>query len=371
MKKVAILSVLKPINDPRMYEKIGKSLASTNQFEVHIVGYQSAIPITNLPIRFYPLFSFRRLSLSRLTSSWRIGRFLLKVKPEIVISNTHENLIVSTLYKILFGGRLIYDIRENYFRNIWFQENYPPPLRQLLACYTRFKEYICHPFINHYLLAERGYLKEMHFTAKKSTIIENKYQPDETVLPVHRGIKIKEPFNIIYSGTIAKEYGIIEAIHLADELIKNYKITLYIVGYSPNNQILNNIKVLLQGKPHIQLIGGASPVPHKAILDYIKHCNIAITPYQLNKSFQNCIPTKFYEYIYHQIPILIPDHNPLWNNLIEAYGAGFTIDFYHLNPDSLIHKIKNTIFYGNKIDYKEILWNNEELKLLKLFFSLT
>ncbi|MES2387312.1 MAG: hypothetical protein V4543_04880, partial [Bacteroidota bacterium] len=64
--KIAIVSVLKPVNDTRMYEKIAKTAVTYLQAEVLILGYsaENALP-DNPAIKFFPFFRFSRLSLGR------------------------------------------------------------------------------------------------------------------------------------------------------------------------------------------------------------------------------------------------------------------------------------------------------------------
>jgi hypothetical protein len=46
--KVVIASILKPIDDSRMYEKFGLSLEQANEYEINIIGFASKnIPTKN------------------------------------------------------------------------------------------------------------------------------------------------------------------------------------------------------------------------------------------------------------------------------------------------------------------------------------
>ncbi len=111
--KILLASVLKTVDDTRMYEKIGMALAKIDKAEIHIVGFASNNVSSYDNIEFHGIFNFNRLSPKRLLASWKLWRLLLKLKPEVIIVNTHELLIVITLYRILFGCKLLYDIPEN------------------------------------------------------------------------------------------------------------------------------------------------------------------------------------------------------------------------------------------------------------------
>ena len=94
-----------------------------------------------------------------------------------MIVNTHELLIVSVIIKIIFGSKILYDIQENYFRNIWYQNNYKWGIKHVLAIAVRMVEWVCMPFLDHILLAEVKYREELPFPGKNCTEILNKYNP--------------------------------------------------------------------------------------------------------------------------------------------------------------------------------------------------
>src|SRR3954470_4064071 len=92
-KKIVLASVLKPVDDTRMFEKMAKSLAAINQFEIFIIGFptQRNINHQNITTISYPYFT--RLSIRRLAARWKYFRHLLAIKPDVIIFNTHELII--------------------------------------------------------------------------------------------------------------------------------------------------------------------------------------------------------------------------------------------------------------------------------------
>jgi len=114
-KKIAIASVLKPVDDTRLYEKMAVSLADTGDFHVDIIGFRSSINPNYNNISFYPVFCFQRLHPMRLFSGLRLLKLLVKLKPDLLIITTHELLFAASLYKLLYGKAVIYDVCENYY----------------------------------------------------------------------------------------------------------------------------------------------------------------------------------------------------------------------------------------------------------------
>ncbi|MBX9851407.1 MAG: glycosyltransferase [Cytophagaceae bacterium] len=367
MKKILIASILKPVSDPRMYEKIAISLAKESGFEIHVAGYKGAVQTIPQNVRVYPLFSFKRLSFGRILAPWKIYKLYLKVKPESIIITTHDLLIVTCIYKILFGGKFIYDVQENYYRNIAFTNTFPPLIRHIIASWVRLKEYLSRPFIDHYFLAEKNYEKEFSFSKGKSTILENKAsKPEPFGTPL-----IKEPGRktLLYSGTISENYGVFEAIEFAKNLHqKNSSIHLTIIGYSAKNEVFERVKKAIEGHPYIRLTGGNTLVPHHEIIAEIRKSDFGLLPYQPNKSTINCIPTKLYEYLAFGLPIIVQT-NPIWEEIITKYQAGFSLDFAQPRLKETLNLIQNGSFYPLKPG-PEIYWQAEETQLLQAIFKI-
>src|SRR6476620_7546753 len=176
MKKrtVVIASILKPVDDTRMFEKFGVSLSDSGRYNVVIIGYPSIAKPVYPNIEFIALNPFPRLSLMRMLAPLQMLKKLYEVKHDILIVNTHELLVVALLNRILFGNRIVYDIRENYYRNILHTDAFPGWLRYLIATCVRAKEKITAPLFSWFFLAEKVYEKEVSFTGKRITILENK-----------------------------------------------------------------------------------------------------------------------------------------------------------------------------------------------------
>ncbi len=368
--KILLASVLKPVNETRMYEKFAKSLLKLNDVEIHIAGFSpSKKQSSEHHIFFHTIFSESRLHISRIGSQFKLFRLLLKVKPQLLIITTHEILTVSILYKLLFGAVLIYDVQENYYRNIRFTPTFPPFIRNIIASGVRLIEMLTRPFVDFYFLAERNYESEFSFSRNKSCIIENKFK-NEGIIPVSKQefrINPKNSIRFLYSGTIAEVYGIFKTIELIKKLHDlNSNITLTIIGYSPKKETLNKLRSEIKNYPFINLIGGDAPVTHSEILNEIQNSDMGILSYLPNKSTENCIPTKLYEYLSLYLPMIIPP-NPIWASITTPYNASITFDFDTTKPEELLEKLSQHIFYTSKPEH--ITWDSEEIKLLEIVKS--
>ncbi|WP_191907034.1 glycosyltransferase [Adhaeribacter soli] len=367
--KILIASVLKPVNDTRMFEKLGQSLAKLPETEIHIAGFAANAVSTSNNIWFHPIFNFRRLSFKRIAAQRNYYKLLLQVKPEVIIASTYELLPVTILYRIFFRTVILYDVRENYYANIRFQPTFPRPLRWFLANGVRLLERLGSPFISHYFLAEKAYEAELPFIGKNYTVLENKYNQAAgenvlTKIPVQL-----QPDNLhfLYSGTISPVYGIWEAISFIERLhsLEN-KVKLTIIGYCPKETTYQELKDRISDKPYITLIGGNTLVPHPEIVAQIRKAKIGLLPYRLNRSTQNCIPTKLFEYLANGLVVIIPE-NPLWEEIVNRNRAGLQVNFEKESAEKMLTRIYSDTFYPDGKIPQDVFWANEEQKLLSIF----
>jgi len=324
------------VDDTRMFEKIGATLADSGEFEVVIIGYPSEKPPTPSNIKFHTLPFFKRLSLKRLLIPWIVFKKINQVKPELIIINTPELLLVAVLNRVFFGRKIIYDVLENYYRNIRFTPAFPLLLRPVLAIVVRFVELVTSPLLHHFLLAEKAYSQELSF-ATPHTVLQNKLPqsiaarhtcpPYPNFVGRRRAGKQSRGYSrLVFSGTLSASTGIFEAIRLCKHLHEiDDSFSLTIIGYCAIPEVLGKIKNEIGGSSFIALIGGDTLVPHNEILHQIGLADMGIVIYPPNLSTRSSIPTKLFEYLAVRLPILIR-HNTESHQLVEKCKAGIKLE---------------------------------------------
>ena len=359
--KVVLASLLKPVDDPRMFEKIGVSMAETNKYAINIIGFSTKNKVHHPNICFHPIFNFGRKSLQRLLAPMHYWKKLLKLKPELIIVNSHDLLLVSCAFKILFGSKIIYDVQENYKRNIIWSSDLPLLLRLLTAYTVRGKEILCSRMIDHFIVAEKCYMNECSFITGDALILENKALREAT----KNGVLIKrnkKKLKLLYNGTIAESYGVFDCIGLADRLIQSGQdCQLTIIGHCPRQDTLDKLGQLANERPYIHLLGGKEPVPHAHILEALQKADFALISYKLNPSNKDCFPTRVWECLAYKVPMLMKKEHP-WVYLLEEFAAGYAIDFNSPPP-----QLKPPLppFYTKKPVPSSFFWQHEEKKLLE------
>jgi glycosyltransferase involved in cell wall biosynthesis len=355
MKKVAITSHLKPIDDQRHYLKLAKSMSKTNKYEVNIIGFGSKNIENSENIIFHPLKRNQSPLLNRLVVGFRILKKVVQLRPDIWIGNHPELLPVMIAYRILFGGKIVYDIQENYYLNLIHQNQYSRFFKYIAAFALRAIEYISKPFISGYILAEQVYATQLTFTTSKSVILENKAIEgisDKFVIKSTSESSTK----LIFTGNISEISGADKAIMLFKNLkAANKDLELKLVGHCPNRDFYLKLLRLIDNDKAITLIVSNEPLPYSTIYNHLINSHLAILAYSQNTSNEGKFPTKYYEYNAYQIPYLI-DSDSAWRYLEGDYGISITFKNFNY------HKIRQLWLSKQKLNVsnKRYLWQPQE-----------
>ena len=362
-KKIVLASVLKPVDDPRMFDKLACSFCDLDACEVLVMGYPGETNQTNSCIKVIPSHPFKRISVSRLLQPWRMLLGIIRLKPTHLIVGTHELLLIGTLSKILIGSKLIYDTRENYYLNILRLSAFPKYLRLPIAHYVRLTEIVLSPLVDLYILSDGCYQHQLNFLGNKFIIAENKLLRKYGSTKGRR-LNDSRGISLLFSGTLSESTGVFTAIKLTQDLHKvDSKIQLTIIGYCAKVETLRKIKDAIQNTDFIQLIGGDQHVPHSSIMNHMQSADFGIIAYPPNPATHDKLPTKLFEYLGTHLPIILTP-NPLLESYCSRYDAAVKINPDSLNVEELFSEIKSKAFYSN-LPGDEILWEPEADRLIK------
>lgn len=296
---ILIASVLKPLDDHRLSEKWGRYFNQKQNYKIHIFGRNNH---SKQP--YYTHNSLEGNSLkNRIKAIFNYSKLLKSLKPKIVIITTFELLLVSYIYsKRNKSTAFFYDVSENYKLNLKSQGNYSIWKLPLLIKIISFNESIVHKFIKHYFYTEEIYRHQMKFLQKSnSTLIENRYSYP---VPIKSDNKSKD-ITFLITGTISDSYGLktgLEWFEHIKTIFPNAK--LKIVGHSTT---LFNIE---KSESIITNISNA-PLSHKLILQEIANADYILMPYKWSESFYGCTPTKLYEALELNTPVIISESDHL------------------------------------------------------------
>ncbi|MFM7855260.1 MAG: hypothetical protein ACKO96_25845 [Flammeovirgaceae bacterium] len=140
---------------------------------------------------------------------------------------------------------------------------------------------------------------------------------------------------------------------------------LEIIGFCAHRETLDKIERCIETHRFISLKGGANLIPHNEVMNAIASANFGIVSYQLLPHLKSKMPTKLYEYLGAQLPILLQKNEP-WTSLANQFNACIAIDFDSCNPTEILKEIHTKSYYGKNTEFLEhqILWSSEEKKLI-------
>jgi glycosyltransferase involved in cell wall biosynthesis len=357
-RRIVLASILKPANDPRMFEKMGQTLA--RDYEVHIIGYACPPAADDHQITFHSIGPFPRISWLRFFSPWQVMVKVLNLRPSLLIICTHELLFSALILKLLTGCRVIYDVQENYALNIYYGSTVPPILKAFLASYVRLKEWLLSSLPDHFLLAEKSYAEETRFIGKQCTVLENKLKRvnEEGTVRLNSA---DGNIHLLFSGTLAESTGVFVAIDLASALHQiDRRIRLRVCGYAAQPKIRERLRSAASNKSFIKLQGIESLVPHDQIIREIQSADFGVVSYPLNVSTRDAIPTKLFEYLGYKLPMLLIDHRP-WIAYCEAYPAAVVFKPQAYDAQTILHQMYQTHFFISTPG--EVFWDDQEEKL--------
>ena len=321
------LTVLNPARHSRIYEKEAVSQAKAG-YQVTVLGQGSGIPTEENPsLQFTG--EFGRLSPQRFFARKKIFRMARELQADIYIVHTPELLEVGKqLKKHDPDCKVIYDMHEDYPKNIQFGGHYPALLRNLLAGWVHKKETEAVQWLDGVWFAERCFQGQLPIARKKTITVENKFIPPPN-FPLDQQVPMSPPLKLVFTGTVAENWGVFRCLEFAKALHAVTPVQLTLIGQVHSQELVQKIRFwILQADMKDQVHLRISPkyVSHRELLEAIHQSHAGLAFYRIQRHIKGRIPTKFYEHLALKRPLLFTD-TPDWNALNEQWGLGVPVRF--------------------------------------------
>jgi len=358
-------------NDPRIFYKEAISLAKKFDVELHAPAEfkfreKKGVKIFGLP-------------------TWKKVVERKKIRKELMIRIRKSNanifhfhdpeLIFMCLYiKIFKRRKVIYDIHEDYYSQILLKNWIPSKfIRIIIANIYSFIEKIFCMFFDLIIFAESYYKDSFPQNIVNKSIDILNY-PIININETQSISKRNDYVKIIYTGTITKDRGAINMVECLRILIKeDYNIKLFLVGYLKDENIISLIEADSLLSNHIVIIGKREYVDYSIIKRQYLDADIGLALISSKTHYENKILTKFYEYMYNEIPLVISNYSK-WKKFILDAKCGICIDSE--NPIETANAVKYLIDNseiakqmgknGSKAVQEKYNWFTQELKLLAM-----
>ena len=327
----------------------------------------SQLPIENCKDENYYISISKTHSMwGRIFSQLNFVKALLKVQPKIVICCTYEFLPTATFFKRILGYKLIYDVQENYVKNLELNPNLSAEKTNRAARIIRRMESV--KGVDLFLLAEKCYADEM---PEKSPflILENKFAGEIKTISAFK-IPPKDGYSFLISGTLTPAFGTLEAIYWFKEILMEFpQSTLQIIGHCTLQSFKTELQKACKNTPQIHLKTADFPVSHDKIIAEFSSADFALLPYQNREAIKDKIPTKFFESAALGVPVLIGG-NPKWLDFLAPFSGGFPIDFFDLENANKQFKAALNKEYFTQTPDDSLLWKSQHEDFIRATASL-
>lgn len=315
------LSVLNPVRHTRIYYKYALSQVRLG-YKVSIIaqGNEKEISIEN-GVKLISRGTFHRLGIKRLFS-WLSLYFKGKAqKADIYFIHSPELLFTAYLLK-LGGASCVYDVHEDYALTIKHAKHYPSWLRKFLASLILSIEKWSSKWLDGIIYAEQCYDNILY--ARNYIVLENTFSSSSSA--EEASLTNLPDRYLLYTGTIAPEWGIFSTLSLWKKWRAIEAIPLLIAGFTYQQKLLDEIQDWLKEErleQQCMLIGGNTYVPYHHIISLIRNCTALTALYELTPVLEKKIPTKFYEGLANKKP-LIYTSSPFWNAFNQEHNLGIS-----------------------------------------------
>jgi glycosyltransferase involved in cell wall biosynthesis len=372
MKTTHITTVHDPL-DVRIFQKECKFLKDNGYVVTLIAQNRVSTTIDGIKIVGLPVTRSRLKRMSILT--FRAFLRALKENSDVYHIHDPELIIMGYILKIFTGKKIIYDIHEDYYKQILTKRYLPAFSRTVIAKATRLIENI---FIKQYdgviAATDAIFGNIQHHPMALSLRNYPELMENRNDIPMTSDSDVgldrnNGTFNIIYSGGLEEIRGISNIVD-AMGMIEDSDVRLILCGKYYPDEYEERVKKR-KGYEKVRFLGWVSR-ERLAKVYGISHAGLVCflpVPNHLD-----ALPNKLFEYMAAGIPI-IASRFPLWRSIVEGNRCGICVEpespkeiadaiaFLKSNP----REAQQMGVRGRRIVETEYNWNRESRKLLQFY----
>jgi len=368
MKKACHITTVHPSFDTRIFHKECKTLVDAGHDVTLITQHDQneiidGVKIIALP---KPKNRFERIfSLSK-----KAYRLALEQKADIYHFHDPEFLSWAIRLKKKTGARVIYDIHEDYPKQILYKSWIPRPLRKLIADSFSIYEKSKVKKIDYLIVVVEDTRKRLKAANSNIETIKN--------FPILKKFNIKKIkksdnniFNLIYIGELTEQRGITQIVQAMEYLPDNIKLIL--LGKFSSKKYEEKIR-RLKG---FQKTEHAGRVSYDRAIESLCGADAGLINFLPIPNHIKSNPNKLFEYMAAGLPV-VASNFPSWREIVEINKCGICVN--PLEPKEIARAVKYLIEYpeeaekmsknGRRAVLEKYNWGNESKKLLKIYEEL-
>lgn len=331
--KVLFASSLKPARDTRT-EKL---LLSFGDSDCYFCGVDNGDELGQSNT-----WEYSRSLIHRFKMLIKFVRFVKDIKPEVVTINSLEFVPVLRSLKSKVGFKLVYDMQEDYVKNITHHSGFRGVKRTITLGQAKRLTSKLIGIVDGVIYAEKVYQKELKVP---TVVMENK-----SIIGDKRQKELSNPIRLVFTGTLTKECGVYKALDWLSELNKIGQFELIMIGHTPLEEDHERLKQINLTSFHYK--GSLTPLPHKFLVKEMLDSDFGLICYEVSPSKEGKMPTKLYEYMSVRLPVLC-QNDGFWSEKVLENKAGLVMS------NGLVLDSFKKDFYPE--DIKGVNWETEKL----------
>jgi len=353
-KKVIHVTSVHKQDDVRIYEKECVSLSK--KYNVQIINPDFEGQVNE--INFKKIFFFKKSKVLRVLTSWILVLPSTCFGKHKLIHFHDPELVFATPFWKLFRKKVIYDVHENYSKQILANESLPEITKKIISKIILLIETIFSIFFDLIIVVLDDLNPNLNLYNKK-VVIGNKPIINHNFYPKERKNQA------CYFGVISEKRGILKVARILNE----EGIDIVIGGTFDNKHIENEICKL----DNVNYIGF---VERQKIIEVVSESKCGLCTLMPTQNHINGSPTKFFEYLAYGTPVIASDFKSYMDEVSPDNDFVFYVN--PLNSDEIrkslfsIFKmddsaINNLGLSAHSFSKKHNGWDKEEIKLLNAY----
>lgn len=366
MTKICHLTSVHYWQDNRIFFKECVSLAA-NGFEVTLIAFSDKASTNTIDGVTVKLLNFDRHN--------RVGRLLngknliyqeaINLNAEIYHIHDPELISVAKKLKNKNNKIVIYDAHEDVPMQILYKSWLGPLfIRKIISkIYDSYEKKSIKKLDGLISVIDEITSK---FNNKNKVTIKN--YPNTSALKLIDKNRVIKKKQIIYVGDITYQRGALEYVKMMEFLPSDY--TLVLIGKCDDTELLKELKSN-SNWDKVKFLGF---IPINDVYIQLLESKIGLCVLHPEKNYLTSLPTKGFEYMAAQLPLVISDFE-YWNPFFKDCGIMVKPKSPKLIADAINLLINDEKLYAEKVSncYKlsdQYSWSNEEKKLINLYNTL-
>ena len=365
MLSVVHLTTVHGALDHRIFRKECRSLARAG-YAVTVIGPHSGdARQESVSIKAIVKPPSRAIRMTQ--TAWHVYRTALQENADVYHFHDPELIPIALLLRAR-GKKVIYDVHEDYPRDIFYKSYLPHFVRRVVSSFVNTVEAAAARQFSAIVAVTPAIANRFAASNQKTVIVRNFPYAEELVDRSAKPWNNRKPA-AAYVGSVTPQRGIAEIIRAIGMLPSSLEATLEIAGEAVPDS--------LQREP------GWTHVRHHGVLDQsntyelLRQVRVGLSCQHPIPTFLDSIPVKIFEYMGAGLPIVVSDF-PLWREMLKEVRCALFVD--PLNPREIADAIEFLLMNsaeaeamgrrGQAAIASQFNWNSESKTLVDLYTNL-